>query len=55
MAITGNVIRWESSQDGLGNLVQTTGPIPTPGKDEVLVEIHAVSLNYRDSEGELRP
>lgn len=25
--------------------------VPTPGEDEVLVEIQSVSLNYRDTEG----
>ncbi|KAL8294475.1 hypothetical protein RB597_007855 [Gaeumannomyces tritici] len=28
----------------------TDGPMPTPGENEVLVEIHAVSINYRDTE-----
>ena len=32
-----------------GHLVlATTGPPPTPGPNEVLVRIHAMSLNYRD-------
>lgn len=26
--------------------------MPAPGPHEVLVEVHAVSLNYRDVEGE---
>ncbi|KIW14046.1 hypothetical protein PV08_06827 [Exophiala spinifera] len=42
--------QWLSSQDGLENLSRTTNPVPKPGKDEVLVEIHTVSLNYRDTE-----
>lgn len=46
------VVKWQTSQDGLDRLWQTTGPGPKPGTDEVLVEIHAVSLNYRDTEGE---
>jgi NADPH:quinone reductase-like Zn-dependent oxidoreductase len=32
-----------------GHLVlATTGPPPTPGPNEILVRIHAMSLNYRD-------
>jgi NADPH:quinone reductase-like Zn-dependent oxidoreductase len=46
------VTKWQTSQDGLDRIWQTSGPVPKPGKDEVLVEIHAVSLNYRDTEGE---
>lgn len=40
-----------SSQNGLEHLCRTTQPVPTPGKNEVLVEIQTVSLNYRDTEG----
>lgn len=43
--------QWESGQDSLDSLTLTSAPIPEPGKDEVLVEIHTVSLNYRDTEG----
>ncbi|EXJ81708.1 alcohol dehydrogenase [Capronia coronata CBS 617.96] len=50
MTKPGEVTKWLASQDGLQNLTKTTGPLPTPGKDEVLVEIHTVSLNYRDTE-----
>jgi NADPH:quinone reductase-like Zn-dependent oxidoreductase len=32
------------------NLHQETESIPSPGDGEVLVKIHAVSLNYRDTE-----
>jgi NADPH:quinone reductase-like Zn-dependent oxidoreductase len=32
----------------LSNLHLTTVPIPTPGPNEVLIRIRAVSLNYRD-------
>ncbi|KAJ9157599.1 alcohol dehydrogenase [Pleurostoma richardsiae] len=44
------VQQWKTNQDGLDKLFLTTTPMPTPGKDEVLVEIHTVSLNYRDTE-----
>ncbi|KAK5242244.1 hypothetical protein LTS03_006200 [Exophiala xenobiotica] len=50
MSLPGEVHKWQASQDGLENLTRSTGPMPKPGKDEVLVEIHAVSLNYRDTE-----
>lgn len=42
--------QWETSQDGLDKLNLVTVPIPTPGPREVLVQISAVSLNYRDTE-----
>ncbi|KAK6385759.1 hypothetical protein LTS17_001331 [Exophiala oligosperma] len=42
--------QWVSSQNGLEHLRRTTQPVPTPGKNEVLVEIQTVSLNYRDTE-----
>ena len=43
--------QWHTLEDGFDNLTRGTAPIPTPGQDEVLVEIKAVSLNYRDTEG----
>jgi NADPH:quinone reductase-like Zn-dependent oxidoreductase len=43
--------QWKSGQDGLDKLYMEEAEIPTPGEDEVLVEIHSVSLNYRDTEG----
>lgn len=46
-----SIQQWETPQDGLDSLVMTDAPRPVPGDDEVLVEIHAVSLNYRDTEG----
>ncbi|OAP55368.1 hypothetical protein AYL99_10341 [Fonsecaea erecta] len=42
--------RWETAQDGLDKLSKSNCPVPIPGEDEVLVEIRAVSLNYRDTE-----
>ena len=44
--------QWVTLEDGLDKLKRSSAPIPKPGKDEVLVEISAVSLNYRDTEGE---
>ncbi|KAH6632939.1 hypothetical protein C7974DRAFT_162554 [Boeremia exigua] len=42
--------QWKSGQDGLEKLYMEEVDIPTPGENEVLVEIHSVSLNYRDTE-----
>ena len=44
--------QWISDLSGLANLKQETAPLPEPQKDEVLVKISAVSLNFRDVEGE---
>ncbi|RSL62928.1 hypothetical protein CEP54_005455 [Fusarium duplospermum] len=44
------VSQWQTRQDGVENLVLVTAPLPSPQKREVLVEIKAVSLNYRDLE-----
>lgn len=43
--------RWQTRQDGLDKIFQSSGPVPTPGVGQVLVRIKAVSLNYRDTEG----
>ncbi|EKV05462.1 hypothetical protein PDIG_36600 [Penicillium digitatum PHI26] len=45
------VKQWVSSLKGIDGLSQTEAPMPAIGPSEVLVEIHAVSLNYRDVEG----
>lgn len=45
------VKKWISPLKGIDSLSQTEAPMPTPGPSEVLVEIRAVSLNYRDVEG----
>ncbi|KAH8430583.1 zinc-dependent alcohol dehydrogenase family protein [Aspergillus melleus] len=42
--------QWSSPLKGLDSLKLSEAPAPTPGKGEVLVEIRAVSLNYRDVE-----
>lgn len=44
--------QWQTRQDGLDKIFQTTGPVPKAGDGEVLVRIKTVSLNYRDTEGE---
>ncbi|KAF2141326.1 uncharacterized protein K452DRAFT_251161 [Aplosporella prunicola CBS 121167] len=44
------VKQWVTSQDGLDKLRQSTAAMPKPGKGEVLVEIRAVALNFRDTE-----
>lgn len=46
-----SVKKWVSNLKGLDALHQEEAPMPTPGKGEVLVEIRAVSLNFRDTEG----
>ncbi|KAF5861441.1 hypothetical protein ETB97_012920 [Aspergillus alliaceus] len=45
-----SIHQWTTPLKGLDSLRLTQAPKPTPGKGEVLVEIHAVSLNYRDVE-----
>ncbi|KAL2261701.1 hypothetical protein VTK26DRAFT_3574 [Humicola hyalothermophila] len=50
MAEQQQVQQWLTQQDGLDQLKRGTASMPKPGKDEVLVEIRAVSLNYRDTE-----
>ncbi|KAJ5688535.1 hypothetical protein N7462_002927 [Penicillium macrosclerotiorum] len=42
--------QWVTPLEGLDSLRQTEVPMVTPGPGEVLVKIHAVSLNYRDVE-----
>lgn len=43
--------QWQTGQDGLEKLTISTATIPTPKDGEVLVKVHAVSLNFRDTEG----
>ncbi|KAJ5179095.1 Polyketide synthase enoylreductase [Penicillium capsulatum] len=45
-----SVHQWITPLKGLESLRQTEGPMPAPKQGEVLVKIHAVSLNYRDVE-----
>lgn len=42
--------QWVTGQDGLDKLRMEEVDMPVPGEDEVLVEVRAVSLNYRDTE-----
>lgn len=46
-----SVKKWVSNLKGLDALHQQDGAMPSPGEGEVLVEIHSVSLNFRDTEG----
>ncbi|KOC15726.1 putative alcohol dehydrogenase, zinc-containing [Aspergillus flavus AF70] len=45
-----SIKQWTTPLKGVESLKLTEAPKPAPGKGEVLVEIHAVSLNYRDVE-----
>ncbi|KAF7589710.1 hypothetical protein BBP40_003908, partial [Aspergillus hancockii] len=45
-----SIKQWTTPLKGLDSLTLTEAPKPTPSQNEVLVEIHAVSLNYRDVE-----
>ncbi|KAK0639465.1 hypothetical protein B0T16DRAFT_432279 [Cercophora newfieldiana] len=47
---TAQVARYQTLQDGIDNVTLSSAPMPTPGPNEVLVKISAVSLNYRDTE-----
>ncbi|KAI5200716.1 zinc-binding dehydrogenase [Aureobasidium subglaciale] len=42
--------QWLTNQDGVGSIHRGESTIPQPGEKEVLVKIHTVSLNYRDTE-----
>ena len=44
--------QWITDLSGLASLKQEAVPLPEPQEDEVLVKISAVSLNFRDVEGE---
>lgn len=49
---------WQLSAYGLNNLALKESPMPTPGEQELLVRVRAISLNYRDllvAEGALQP
>ena len=49
---TGSTFKqWTTAQDGLDKLQLGDAKLPSPKDGEVLVKIHAVSLNYRDTEG----
>lgn len=40
--------QWQLSAFGLQNLRLHDVPLPTPGRGQIRVKVHAVSLNYRD-------
>ena len=42
--------QWQTNYDGIPNLRLTTANVPPPTPTQVLVKIHAVSLNYKDGE-----
>lgn len=44
--------QWTTAQNGLDSLKFSEADVPKPGDGEVLVQIRAVSLNFRDTEGE---
>jgi NADPH:quinone reductase-like Zn-dependent oxidoreductase len=48
--MTQSNLRWEIAALGLSNLALRSVPRPTPGPAEVLVQVDAVALNYRDRE-----
>lgn len=39
---------WQRQGMGLDKILKTELPIPTPKRDEILIKVKAVSLNYRD-------
>ena len=48
--------QWITNQDGLEKVKLVEAPMPEdPKEGEVLVKINSVSLNFRDTEGDLRP
>jgi D-arabinose 1-dehydrogenase-like Zn-dependent alcohol dehydrogenase len=38
----------QDKEHGIDGLVYKEGPVPKVGENEVLVKLHAASLNYRD-------
>ena len=45
--------QWTTAQDGVDKMTFGEGVVAEPKDGEVLVKIHAVALNYRDTEGGL--
>lgn len=48
--MTNTMQRWEIPAPGLDNLSLANAPRPVPAAGEILVEVQAVSLNFRDGE-----
>lgn len=42
--------QWTTQQSGLQDLTLGSSPVTKPGNGQVLVQIHTVALNYRDTE-----
>jgi len=42
------MLRWELEQFGARNLRLVEAPVPVPGRNQVLVRVSAIALNYRD-------
>ncbi|OAQ99076.1 hypothetical protein LLEC1_06405, partial [Akanthomyces lecanii] len=42
--------QWTTAMNGVDKLKLAEADLPTPNDGEVLVKIHAVSINYRDIE-----
>jgi NADPH:quinone reductase-like Zn-dependent oxidoreductase len=42
--------QWLTSQTGISDLTLSSAPLSVPGGNQVLVKIHTVALNYRDTE-----
>lgn len=47
-----SIKQWITPLEGLDSLRQIEVPLGAPGAGQVLVKINAVSLNYRDVEGQ---
>lgn len=54
VAVASTSKQWTTAQNGFGNLTLEEADVTKPKDGEVLVKIHAVSLNFRDTEGWLR-
>ncbi|ETN37031.1 uncharacterized protein HMPREF1541_08019 [Cyphellophora europaea CBS 101466] len=42
--------QWQSSLDGIANLILDTTTVPAPSSGQLLVKMRAVALNYKDGE-----
>jgi hypothetical protein len=52
--MTTSGMRWISGMDGIEKIQLVDTEMPKPGANQVLVKINTVSLNYRDTEGNLK-